>query len=70
MTHRRSYHAYLLRLWEAGDGQWPEWRASLESVQGGERRGFASLAALFAFLEELSRPPVLPEEGHDETLPQ
>jgi hypothetical protein len=52
MTHRRLYLSYLLRLWqETGEGL-PVWRASLESPQSGERRGFADLASLIAFLEE------------------
>ena len=47
---RSGYLAYLLRMWrvEAEDG--PVWRASLESPHTGERAGFASLEALFAFL--------------------
>ncbi|MBU0490882.1 MAG: hypothetical protein KKA73_00380 [Chloroflexi bacterium] len=50
---RREYHSYLLRLWEVDDDQeGPIWRASLESPGTGERRGFASLDALFAFLAE------------------
>ena len=48
---RRGYVAYLLRLWEAQEGGSAVWRASLESPQTGERRGFASLADLFTFLE-------------------
>ena len=49
---RRGYLSYLLRLWQARvDGELV-WRASLESPCPGERRGFANLADLFAFLEE------------------
>ncbi len=48
---RRGYVAYLLRLWQAREGGSTVWRASLESPQTGERRGFASLADLFTFLE-------------------
>ena len=47
----RGYAAYLLRLWQAEEGEDAPWRASLESPQTGERRGFAGLAELFAFLE-------------------
>jgi hypothetical protein len=49
---RRKYVAYLLRLWQVEEGGNTVWRASLESPQTGERRGFASLADLFAFLEK------------------
>lgn len=45
------YTSYLLRLWlEPGDSG--QWRAMLESPLNGERQGFASLEALFAFLEQ------------------
>ena len=52
MTDKQAnYLAYLLRLWrEESDGQ-PTWRASLELPGPGKRRAFASLEALFAFLE-------------------
>ncbi|MCE7985167.1 MAG: hypothetical protein DYG89_28675 [Caldilinea sp. CFX5] len=43
-------HSYLLRLWRSGaDGAW---RASLQSVQTGERHMFADLASLLTFLLE------------------
>jgi hypothetical protein len=48
---RRGYVAYLLRLWQVEEGENVLWRASLESTQTGERRGFATLADLFTFLE-------------------
>ncbi len=50
MTEKQpDYRSFLLRLWRQG----PEpcaWRASLESTATGERRAFASLESLFAFL--------------------
>jgi len=62
MNQQRRYLSYLLRLWQesAGDppggdppgGDPPLWRASLERPQDGERLGFASLEALFAFLDK------------------
>jgi hypothetical protein len=48
---RRDYFSYLLRLWRVGKEE-AVWRASLESPHTGERIGFASLDALFAFLRE------------------
>ena len=49
---RRRRVSYMLRLWQAEqDGAWV-WRASLENAHTGERRGFASLAELYAFLEQ------------------
>jgi len=37
-------------LWRTTSGDEIVWRASLENSETGERRGFASLDALFAFL--------------------
>ena len=47
----RDYLSYLLRLWREGGGK-AEWRASLEDPYTGERTGFASVEALFAFLRQ------------------
>ena len=47
-----GYIAYLVRLWRPGSSQSPAWRASVEDPHSGERRAFADLASLFAFLEE------------------
>jgi hypothetical protein len=53
MTDKRQYRVFLLRLWQAdGDDGTQIWRATLEDARTGERRGFADLARLFAFLEE------------------
>ena len=49
-THR--YHAYLLRLWQTGEGATAVWRVLLEDPRTGERHGFADLDGLFAFLNE------------------
>ena len=43
--------SYLLRLWQASSAGKPVWRASLANIHTGERRGFADLASLVAFLE-------------------
>ena len=48
----RRYRAYLLRLWRTDDNRETRWRASLEEPHTGVRRGFATLAELFTFLEE------------------
>ena len=48
---QRGYLSYLLRLWETSDGEKEVWRASLESPGTGERRSFASLEDLVAFLQ-------------------
>jgi hypothetical protein len=46
-----TYLSYLLRLWRTQDRETCIWRASLEHPGTGERRGFASLEDLMAFLE-------------------
>jgi hypothetical protein len=48
----RTYHAYLLRLWRVNTGRAAVWHASLEDSRTSERKGFADLRALLAFLEE------------------
>ena len=49
-----GYHAFLLRLWCGGDGA--EWRASLQAPGDAERRGFANLDNLMAYLRGLCGP--------------
>jgi hypothetical protein len=49
---QRTYHAYLLRLWRVNTGRATVWHASLEDSRTGERKGFADLKGLLAFLEE------------------
>ena len=59
--HPPRYRAYLLRFWEersqhAGDGG--VWRFSLEDLHTQERRGFATLEEMVAFLQEQISGPV------------
>jgi hypothetical protein len=49
---RRRYVSYLLRLWQVQSEEGLVWRASLEHASTGERRGFAGLEDLCAFLEQ------------------
>ena len=51
-TEPLAYQSYLLRLWRAPGGAEQPWRASLENPLTGERKGFADLEALVAFLRE------------------
>ena len=46
------YLAYLLRLWQTGQGDQPVYRASLEKAGNGTRYGFSSLEELVDFLKE------------------
>ena len=48
-----SYHAFLLRLWKAGDEDLPEWRFSLEDPTTGDLRGFRQISELVDFLIKL-----------------
>lgn len=50
-SEQRGYYSYLLRLWQAGNGDTPEWRIVLEDVRTRERHSFASVAQLAAFLD-------------------
>lgn len=68
-----NYIAYLLRMWqEERDGQLI-WRASLEAPGPGERHAFASLEALFEFLQaqvDMLNPGVAEsEQPTDESSP-
>jgi hypothetical protein len=51
-VRKRRYISYLLRLWQVKSEGALVWRASLESPHTGQRQGFASLAAMVAFLEQ------------------
>lgn len=54
MNASPNYMAYLLRLWLAGDGDQPEWRASLEDPGTGEVRGFSDLEEMVSYLREVA----------------
>ncbi len=52
-SEQRGYRSYLLRLWQAGNGDAPEWRIVLEDVRTQQRQSFASVDHLAAFLHTL-----------------
>jgi hypothetical protein len=67
-----AYQSFLLRLWQVKEAE-QGWRASLESAQTGERRGFATLDALFDYVRLQTRGGSSPGaggegEGTDEAL--
>ena len=49
--HSPRYMAFLLRMWSVTAEDGVAWRASLEEAHTGERKGFAGLEQLSAFLE-------------------
>jgi hypothetical protein len=52
MTNKRpDYHSYLLRLWRTTDNDCSIWRASLEWPDTHRQQSFATLEALFTFLQ-------------------
>ncbi len=54
------YHAYLLRFWQERSQpltRLAAWRFSLEDPHTGERRGFADLEKLVAFLKSEAGEP-------------
>ena len=57
MSQKPPYHSYLLRIWQTTDRGIPIWRASLESPCTGERQGFATLEALYAYLQQSTHKP-------------
>jgi hypothetical protein len=66
---RQHHRAYLLRLWQAGNGNAPEWHMLLEDTRTHERHGFVDLISLMAFLEEQIRSQATshlhPEAGEE-----
>lgn len=52
----KRYEAFMLRLWQVGDGDKLGWRASLECPSSGELCGFASLDELFGYLRAITGP--------------
>lgn len=48
----RPYLAYLVRLWRVSTERGTIWRASVESPHTAERRAFADMHQLLAFLEQ------------------
>jgi hypothetical protein len=65
--HQREHLAYLLRLWRVDNGAEAIWRASLQDVRTGERRGFAGLDEVIAYLRRQLDPP--PEPRHHDRGP-
>ena len=65
----QAYQSYLLRLWRISNQGKAVWRASLESAQTGERRTFADLASLVAFLEEQTGADARSEDHRPSTEP-
>ncbi|HHJ06400.1 MAG TPA: hypothetical protein ENK24_02755 [Anaerolineae bacterium] len=61
-----TYLAYLLRLWR--DNETVPWRASVEDARTGERRGFANLKTLLAFLEKQTGVILTNGENHSDAL--
>ncbi len=62
------YQAYLLRCWQEPSAQFDDpptdWRFALEKVaQPPERQGFASLEAVFAYLQTVLEEKSIPTGG-------
>lgn len=70
MPPKKSYIAYLLRLWRVNSAERPDWQASLEDPHSGKQIGFADLVSLFSYLEDQTgsnqdREKVLKENQND-----
>jgi hypothetical protein len=59
------YLSYLLRLWQIESKGQLVWRASVEDSHTGERRGFASIDALLAFVREQTNKVTGSDESQD-----
>ena len=56
------YISYLVRLWRDADSRGAVWQASAEHPMTGQRIHFTSPAALFDFLDSLTRTSEEPRE--------
>ena len=54
VTKQVNYCSFLLRMWWAKEEGSQEWRASLENVESGEKRGFTSLEEMLAYLSKIT----------------
>jgi hypothetical protein len=59
------YRSYLLCLWQVSEEAGLGWRASLEVVKTGEKRGFTSLEELITYLRLSTELPN--KESEDQT---
>src|SRR5215213_8016967 len=50
VSEQTGYRSYLLRLWRVGSADPARWQVSLEDARTHQRRNFASLEQLLAFL--------------------
>ena len=63
MDPKKHTLAYVLRLWRATNGEPPLWRAALQDLRTGERRGFPGLDEVVRYLEgEMQGPRRSPTE--------
>ena len=56
IEQERDYYSYMMRLWRVSERGTMVWRASLESAQTGERKGFVALDDMFDYLREQAAP--------------
>ena len=54
MKKQAGYYSFLLRLWQVKENGGQEWRATLENVESGEKRGFTSVEGLLAYLSQVT----------------
>ena len=50
MSATAHHFSYLLRIWQDSQATDSTWRTSLQSINGGETRGYGSLEDLCAYL--------------------
>jgi hypothetical protein len=62
---KQDYVSYLLRLWWTDDGEHEDWRASLQDTRTGERRAFARLDDLLAYLRQRMTSARLPRAADE-----
>ena len=55
-SEQEPYRAYMLRFWPVEVRGTVTWRASLQCISSGERKGFEDLETLFDHLRKETQP--------------
>ena len=66
----KNYFAWMLRIWQPGESDDQDWRASLEDPHNREQLGFDSIEALYGYFQNLIFKSSTDSESNDEQLDQ
>ena len=69
MSATAHHFSYLLRIWQDSQAIDSTWRASLQSINGGETLGFRNLEDLCAYLRRRTETREI-DDGGETTVPE